>query len=286
MSNRRRVDKAEQARRTGAFARGAAAWTAKLLAVATLGAALWFGGRALHEWLTTSETFAIASIRIEGADRSAEAVPALLGLHRGDNLFRADVAGAAASLRAHPWVRDATVERDFPQGVIVTVLERRAVALVELHHLYLLDDEGEPFQRVQPGDPHDLPVITGLSRDSFRDTPDEAKDDVTIVLQTLQALEDAALPAALQPAELHLDGASGVTVWLGDRGPAVRLGAGGLPEKLGRLNQVLAEAARRGMTPDEIHLDNRARPGWVAVRLAEAKVPVKAGAGKRMTATP
>lgn len=285
MSNRRRVDKADQARRAGAFARSAARWAAKLLGAFVALAALWYGGRGLHAWLTTSSTFAIATITIDGADRSSDAVPALLGLHRGDNLFRADVEGAAASLRTHPWIRAARVERDFPQGIKVTVLERRAVALVELRHLYLLDDEGEPFQRVQPGDPHDLPVITGLSRDAFRDTPDEAKDDVEIVLQTLQALQDAALPSSLQPAELHLDQAAGVTVWLGDRGPAVRLGAGALPEKLSKLTQVLAEAERRGLTPEEIHLDNRARPGWVAVRLAEAKVPAKVG-NKRVTATP
>ena len=60
------------------------------------------------------------------------------------------------------------------------------------------------------------------------------------------------------------------------RGPAttgveIRLGQGELPEKLARLERVLAAVAAEGQRAEVLHLDNRRRPDWVAVRLRRGK---------------
>jgi cell division protein FtsQ len=54
-------------------------------------------------------------------------------------------------------------------------------------------------------------------------------------------------------------------------GQEVQLGTGeGLEQKLQRLARVRGELAERGLSAEVIHLDNRARPGWVAVKLSGA----------------
>jgi len=57
-------------------------------------------------------------------------------------------------------------------------------------------------------------------------------------------------------------------VWAGEDGVEIRLGHGDLPEKLARLERVLAAVAAEGRRAEVLHLDNRRRPDWVAVRLA------------------
>jgi hypothetical protein len=48
------------------------------------------------------------------------------------------------------------------------------------------------------------------------------------------------------------------------------LGHGDLPDKLERLERVLSALAADGQRAEVLHLDNRRRPDWVAVRLKAA----------------
>src|SRR6266540_2043928 len=68
--------------------------------------------------------------------------------------------------------------------------------------------------------------------------------------------------------ESHIDAEYGTTLWAGPEGLEVRLGHGALPEKLARLERVLAALEAEGQRAEVLHLENRRRPDWVAVRLA------------------
>ncbi|HEX4622053.1 MAG TPA: cell division protein FtsQ/DivIB, partial [Myxococcaceae bacterium] len=63
----------------------------------------------------------------------------------------------------------------------------------------------------------------------------------------------------VEPLGFTLVTSSGVEVHVGDRPPA---------EELARLSRVAAELGRRGLTAQVVRLDNRVRPGWVAVKTA------------------
>ena len=86
------------------------------------------------------------------------------------------------------------------------------------------------------------------------------------------------LAASEKPAELRRWGSGQfrrfgflvyeATLWAGDEGLEVRLGQGELADKLDRLERVLAAVAADGQRAEVLHLDNRRRPDWVAVRLA------------------
>lgn len=238
-----------------------------LLWVGVLVGMAW-GTRGAWRFVTESERFAIRAIHVEGNVRtSEEAIRAALGIPLGENLFVADVRGAASRVGGLPWIREVETRRVFPQAVAVSVLEREAVALVELGNLYLVDDVGDVFKRARPGDPLDLPVLTGLSREAWNAGAPAERERLRIALDALEIINRHPVGKSLPVSELHLgDGSEGITLYLGKRAMQVRLGEGELQAKLDRLERVLEEAERRGRRLEMVRLDNRTRPGWIAAR--------------------
>jgi cell division protein FtsQ len=66
---------------------------------------------------------------VEGRNRtSREALRAALQVKKGDNLLAADPWAIKGRLEALPWIRAATVERRYPNAMIVTLVERTPIA--------------------------------------------------------------------------------------------------------------------------------------------------------------
>lgn len=261
--NRRRVDRAEQQARAGQSARSAGRAIAVLLAVAAAALAARQGWRAL----TGGEALRIAELRVEGNEKvGADELRELSPVKAGDNLLLADVDSVARAVERHPWVARAEVRRRYPPALEIAVEERSAAALVDLGGLYLVDRSGQVFKRAAPGDGLDLPLVTGFTRDDYV----QRRSDVEPLLQSALDLaarwSAAGLDGALPLAEVHLDGAEGVTVYAGEQGIQIRLGGGDLAPKLQRLQTVLAALRAEGKAAEVIHLDNRAHPSWVTVR--------------------
>jgi cell division protein FtsQ len=148
----------------------------------------------------------------------------------------------------------------------VAVTERRAVALVDLGGLYLVEAGGHVFKRAAPGDGLDLPLVTGFTRDDYVQRRGDVEPLLQGALSLARAWAEAGLGRQLPLAEIHLDGTEGVTVYAGEQGTQIRLGGGEPAPKLQRLQTVLAALRAEGKTAEVIHLDNRTHPSWVTVR--------------------
>ncbi|MBF5044416.1 FtsQ-type POTRA domain-containing protein [Aggregicoccus sp. 17bor-14] len=278
--NRRRQDAAQTRAAVQGAVRTHAPTVLRALLTAALTVGLVWSGVALRAWALASPTFALQEVTFTGLARAGR--PELLklsGLAPGQNLFSLDVDQLERSLMAHPWVRAVEVTRHFPAAVSVVVEEHVPVALVVLGDLYVLDEQGEPFKRVAPSDALDLPLVTGVDREAY------VADEAHTRARFRQALEVARAYAAASPSrrerlsEVRLTGdaltlvsATGQEVPLGEGMEAEQLA-----QKLARLEKVRGELAERGLSAEVIHLDNRARPGWVAVKLS--------GAGSERTGT-
>ncbi len=266
-SNRRRVDAAEvREARAGAFRRYGRAFLNVFLALAvTVG--LGFGALQLRLWALTSPSFALKDVNVTGAKRAeAPELLRLAGLTRGQNLFRLDPLALARSMGAHPWVKRVEVTRRFPARVSIDVTEHEPKALLALGDLYVLDAEGEPFKRVSPDDKLDLPILTGPTREEY--AADEAGTSLKLreglaFLERYQ-LSDAAKGAPLSELRLEADRFVVVT----REGVELRLRADGFDDQLSRLQRIRSELKAKGLSAEVIHLDNRARPDWVAVKLS------------------
>jgi cell division protein FtsQ len=265
--NRRRQDTAQQKEAVKGVVRVHGPSVGKGLLAAVLTAALVWGGVELRAWALASPRFQLQEVSFTGLSHASRAeLVRLSGLAPGQNLFCLDMAALERAMLQHPWVRSVEVTRHFPTAVSIQVVEHAPSALVVLGDLYVLDEEGEPFKRVTPGDGLDLPLVTGVEREQYVADPDAVRERMREALGVSRAY------AALKPgrherlSEVRLEamGLSLVTV----AGQVVRLGEGETEAKLSRLERVRRELSAKGLAADVIHLDNRVRPGWVAVKIS------------------
>ena len=164
-ANRRRVDRVPGERRRK-LARILRLCLPTAVALALLGAC----GAVGYRRAVAGDLFRLKEIRFHGLARTqAEELLAILPVQRGDHLLVVDPEAVEAALLRDPWVARAEVRRRLPPALDIEVTERRAVALVDLGGLYLVDPRGEVFKRAAPGDGLDLPVVTGIERDAWTD---------------------------------------------------------------------------------------------------------------------
>jgi cell division protein FtsQ len=144
--------------------------------------------------------------------------------------------------------------------------------LVELSGLYLVDEAAEVFKRAAPGDGVDLPLVTGIARDDYVRHRAAVEPRLRDALALARAWRERGRDALGRLSEIHVD-PDATTIYVGDAGTQVRLGAGDLEEKLARLEKVLSALGAEGKTAEVLHLENRLHPSWVTVRLAADSSP-------------
>lgn len=114
-----------------------------------------------------SPLFAIDDVRVEGAVYSdGRALAEVVDDLEGQPVLLADLDAAELRLEEIPWVRDARITRDFPDGVLVEILERQALAHVrgEDGRYRVIDVEGVVLDVID-GVPIDYVEITGRGPD-------------------------------------------------------------------------------------------------------------------------
>jgi cell division protein FtsQ len=270
--NRRRVDRVpgERRRKLAAALRFAFPFVVLASCLAIAGWGVW-------RVTVSGGLLRIGEIRFEGLSRAtAEELLELSPVAAGDHLLAVDPEAVAAALRRHPWIASAEVRRRLPAALEVSVVERRARALVDLGSLYLVDERGEVFKRATPGDGLDLPVVTGVGREDWVEHRAEVEPLLVGALALLDRWAERGLDRRAPISEIHLDPDYGTILWAGDEGVEIRLGQGDLPEKLARLERVLAAVDAEGQRAEVLHLDNRRRPDWVAVRVSRSRPPEQA----------
>lgn len=117
---------------------------------------------------------------ISGNDRTPqETVIGATGVGAGDNLVRIDAGQAARGVAELPWVRSATVSRQWPSTLRVEVTERQALLYTsESDGDHLIDGDGRPFVIDTP--PETAVEVTG----DLREDP-AALADVADVVSSL-----------------------------------------------------------------------------------------------------
>lgn len=265
--NRRRQDAAQTKEAVKGAVRSHGPGLLKAILLTGLTCAVVWGGVELRSWALSSPTFLLKETTFSGLQRATPGeLLKLSGLTVGQNLWSLDVGMLERAMATHPWVRTVEVKRRFPSGVSVEVVEHVPAALAALGDLYLVAEDGEPFKRLQPGDKLDLPLVTGMDREGY------LSDEAQTRERFREALEVARAYAATEPgkrerlSEVRVT-AEGLVLVLAD-GTEAWMGEGETDAKLKRLSRVREELRARGLAAQIIHLENRARPGWVAVKLS------------------
>ncbi|MDP3278122.1 MAG: FtsQ-type POTRA domain-containing protein [Deltaproteobacteria bacterium] len=226
------------------------------------------GGRFVHRWAVSTPRFGAHEIELAGNTRSTrEDVLNASEIHEGRNVLSIDARRAETRLRALPWVSSAHVTRRLPGSVRIELEERDAAALLSASGLYLVATDGSLIKRLAPGDPIDLPMISGIDRALFAQDPELAKEHVRDALALLSDLAGSSLAGRVRADEVHRDATGDLSMTLSDRGIYVWMGRGPYRAKMARLSAILGELERNHLVAAEIHLESDRHPERAAVRL-------------------
>lgn len=280
-TNRRRLDRQ---RRTHAQFNAAGTGARRALPYLLAGiVALGLPYGIFHAYLhvVSSPSWDVQTIEVKGNAWSKQ--PDLVQhaeLMRGVNIFDVDLANAAQRLESHPWVKTATVERDLPDTLKITITEHEPVALiVDDQGMALVDAQGTPFKSLEQGDPIDalvarFHIISGSDRarlDSAHPDYETERGHLKEAYAALSTYYSLSLEDQAQLSEIHVDPVVGISFVLEQGGVEVRLGWGRYTERLTRFSKVYESLVEKDIQVNYILIDQDKDLSRVAVGLAMAK---------------
>jgi cell division protein FtsQ len=230
-------------------------------------------------YFSESDYFLVKRHDIRGIFRvSRQEVLAAAGLDRPVNTLTFDTQAAVRSLRAIPWVEDASISRTpLPDGITVRVTEYRPKAVVSLDRLYHLDGKGRPFKSLEPGENPDRPIVSGFTLDELLNEGPLAQAAIQEILDLMELLERRSDDWRLDEiSEIRRDPDIGLTLFSRRTGVEARLGFGPYAEKAARLGRVTGRLKARGHFAGVTHMNLECAPR-VTVRWARGSKPPDVG---------
>lgn len=221
-----------------------------------------------RKYVRGTPRFAVSEIVVLGnKHRQVDEVVALSGVAKGKNVFSTDLDAARALLLADPWIKEAHLERRLPGTVTIVVEERKPAGIVASGETYLVTAEGEIWKKLEPGDPTDLPIVTGLPVQMLTEDRKGAELVVRRALELGAEYERTSLSKRSPLQEIHVSGNGATSLVVGKSALTLELGEAPFRRKLEQASRVVAELDKRGAKPDAILLDDDARPDRVVVRM-------------------
>jgi cell division protein FtsQ len=122
--------------------------------------------------LTADSGLALREVRVEGRGETAISdILAAVGANRGAPILGIDIDGVRQRLEDLPWIVSASVERRFPDQLIVSVTEAEPMALWQRNQkLFLVSRNGEVIETANLAKYSNLLIIVG------EDAPKKAQD--------------------------------------------------------------------------------------------------------------
>lgn len=177
--------------------------------------------------------FEVNEILVEGTSRVSRAeILNATGVKLGDDLLKINPRELEGRIAANPWIGDVFVRVVFPDRLVISVKERRVVAVAKMDRLFYLDRQGTILKEVEKGESFDYPIITGLDDKSLR------TQQITDALEFLSESVNFPFPAWQNISEVHVSKVHGITFFTMDKGMEIRVGKGQYRGKLWRLNKV------------------------------------------------
>jgi cell division protein FtsQ len=117
-----------------------------------------FANPYVQDWLEVRE------VTVRGLQHvTRDAVLSLLALPPDATQFSVRGGELSARVERHPWIKQATISRALPHQLVVTVLERRPIAVLRTPAMsLLLDVDGTVLTVLAAGDDPGLPVLLGV----------------------------------------------------------------------------------------------------------------------------
>jgi cell division protein FtsQ len=274
MASRYRVRRQRRKRRTQKPGRsGLWAWVVRAgkgaLSAATV-ASLAFLGYTVYQYFQHSGQLHLGEVKIMGCMNIGESE--LLELAKIDfrsNLLNLDLQEVSRLLAQHPWVEKAKVRRDFSgKALIIEVQERIPRALILLDELYLMDRNGEIFKKAELKEKMDLPILTGVTLQEWKQKDPRTLELLQQALELLGHLEGRKVFSLRDVSEVHLHRKKELTLYTLQGGVPIHFGTGDYADKLNRLEKVLPDLRSKLKSVESLTLNY---PKKVVVKMKEGR---------------
>ncbi len=223
---------------------------------------------ATRKHVVSSDRFGVRTVDVIGTHRrTPDDVRRAAGLEIGANIFSVNLDAARTSLLTDPWIGDATVARRLPDTIIVQVTEREPGAIVALGETFLSTRAGSLFKKLEPGDPLDLPVVTGLSPDLATQDRDGTAKTIRRAIDLAADYDQSALAGRSPLEEVHVGSDGSMTLVVGKSGLELALGQPPYRKKLEEAARVVSDLDKRQVRAEILMLDNEARQDRVVARI-------------------
>jgi cell division protein FtsQ len=252
----------------------------RLMNIAALVLALGAGLAALGSvaaWALRHPVFAISRLVVEGdtTHHNELTLRANVGPRISGNFFTLDLAQARSAFEAVPWVRRATVRREFPNRLRITLEEHRSAGFWGADsESRMINSFGEVFE-ANPGDAEaeELPRLIGT----------EGQSQEVLTTYKLLAARMQPLGSQVELVELTSRGAWRMQL---DGGAEFELGRGTASEVMARLDQFLAThkqvlASYQRSNLDSVESVDLRHTGGYAIRVRGVSTVINASGEKK-----
>jgi cell division protein FtsQ len=143
--------------RSSRTARGRTGWVLVLTALLLAGVVTM--AVTANSW---KHDFRVLRVRTRGNTIVADSdIVRMAAIVNNGKLFEVDLNRARLRVQQNPFMKSVTVAREIPDGIAITVTERRPIAALILDRILFLDAEGYVLPPLRSGHVFDLPVLTG-----------------------------------------------------------------------------------------------------------------------------
>jgi cell division protein FtsQ len=194
-----------------------------------------------HDLLTQCGYFECKQIIIEGSERLSEKqIKKQAGIVDSVNILSFNLFVARKKLLGHPWIEQARVGREFPNTILIKIIEHKPLAVLDLGEKFILNTEGLIFKRLESDDPENLPIISGLLYSDLGTIQDPGSIRFLSVMEVLRLGNE---PDSIVPNDLirriDVDRQIGLSLHTSDQEKMIKLGFENYPEKYAQLKKVI-----------------------------------------------
>jgi cell division protein FtsQ len=193
----------------------------------------------------------------------------LAQVKRGSLIYDVDLNAIQKNLLSQCYVKEATVERNLPSTIQLTVVERIPIALVNRADIFYLDEDGAILPHSISKALFDLPVLSGVkigSPASYGSVIHDANARQALRILKAAKLVNSELYHLVSEIQIRND--SDMVFYTAEGGVPVIFGEGNVADKLVRLdafwNQVIQEQGLHNLQYVDLRYDDQVVARWSA----------------------
>jgi cell division protein FtsQ len=152
------------------------------------------------------------------------------------NLFALEISQLRKSIELLPWVKEAIVQRTFPDKLTIHIKERVPIAFARTEQgTSLVDEDGILLENGPAGiSAFDFPVLSGLEPGLDQEILNRNKTRISLYRSLIQSLDANGIGLSRDLSEIHLHDIGNISVLVNEDTVLVHLGTENLQEKFRR----------------------------------------------------